>query len=213
MLASESLPPGLEPLSKTELAVLEVECGRLMSEIQAPARKMPAGPEAMFAMLEVAAKLRPGEARGDCLDLAERDIKTRLAGMLEREAMRTLQWLAGKLHQRLSRGDDLCPSAGPVPASLDVLRGGQAQVSRDEWERAGWEKSGDACLDSDWRELAKRFQVEIQTDTAARSSKLITRGYLVVGAEPSELFVTVTASEEGPSVSEVMRIGGVPKPQ
>jgi hypothetical protein len=211
MLASESLPAGLEPLSKTELAVLEVECGRLMAQIQAPAEKMPPGPDAMFAMLEVAARLRPGESRTDCLDLAERDIKNRLAGMLEREAMRTLQWLAGKLHQRLSRGDDLCPTAAPVPGSIDALRTGTPSVPRSEWERAGWETNGEACLDSDWRELARRFQVEVRTDTTRRTSKLIARGFLVVGAEPSELFVTVTANDHGPEVSDVMRVGGVPK--
>jgi hypothetical protein len=205
------MPAGLEPLSRTELAVLEVECGRINAEVQAPAKKMPAGPDAMFAMLEVLEKVRLGEQRTDCLDLIERDVKNQLAGMLDREAMRTLEWLTGKLHQRLKRGDDLCPSAGPVPASLEALRDKAPSIDRSEWERAGWENDGEACLDSDWRDLGKRFQVELQTDLGQRTAKIIARGFPVVGGEPSELFVVVTATENGPDVSEVMRVGGVPK--
>jgi hypothetical protein len=212
MLAAESVPAGLEPLSRTELALLEVECGRITAQVQAPAQSMPAGPDAMLAMLDVLDGLRSDESRTDCLDLAERDIKNQLAGMIDREAMRTLEWLTGKLHQRLSRGDDLCPSAAPVPSSLEAVRNGPPSIDRSEWERAGWEKDGEACLDSDWRELAKRFQVELQTDLAQRTSKLIARGYPVVGGEPSELFVVIRATEAGPEISEVMRVGGVPKP-
>jgi hypothetical protein len=212
MLASESLPPGLEPLSKAELALLEVECGRLMEQVQAPAQKMPPGADAMFAMLDVAAKLRQSEDRVDCLDIIERDVKVRLAPILEREALQTLEWLTGKLHERLKGGDDLCPSAAPVPGSLDALRDGSAAIDPGEWARAGWEPGGKACLDSDWRERARRFQLEVQTDAAARTSKLIVRGFFVIGAAPSELFVTVTATEHDPEVSPPMRVGGVSKP-
>jgi hypothetical protein len=204
------MPAGLSPLSRTELAILEVECGRVTAQVQAPALNMQAGPDAMFAMLEVIGDLRASEQRTDCLDLTERDVKTQLAGMLDREAVRTLQWLTGKLNQRLTRGDDLCPSASPVPADLAALRDGPPHISPTEWERAGWQDDGVACLDVDWRDLAKRFQVEVQTDFEQRTSKLIARGFPVVGGEPSELFVTVRVADDGVEISEVKRVGGVP---
>jgi hypothetical protein len=209
LLAAESQPTGIEPLSRAELAKLEVECGRITARVQAPAMKMEIGPDAMLAMLDVVAQLRGNESRTDCLELAERDVKTQLAGMLDREALRTVQWLTGKLHQRLKRGDDLCPSAAPVPASLDALRAGPPSIDPAEWERAGWEKDGEACLDVDWRDLAKRLQVELQTDFDRRTAKIIARGFPVVGGELSEVFVVVRVEGDDVEISDVMRVGGV----
>jgi hypothetical protein len=97
-----------------------------------------------------------------CAELLRRGIGSYLQAAIETEARVTVRQIGRSMvasyeREDLSGGHQLCPSAPPVPADLDAVRGKPYASSANEWEAPGW-----ACLKFQLTG-SQRFQYEVKT--------------------------------------------------
>ncbi len=203
--ADQSNPPGIQPLTDAEAQEAELKCTRLGRAIEKEvkaARK--AGKSPYQAVLE-ALKNPPSVPGMDvprCAELMRRDVIASQALNIESEAKNNLKAISVGLATATQRTPpEFCPSAPPVPPSLDQVRNGPWQSQPTSWDAPGWK-----CTGFNLRGAPQYFQYELKTDPATQTWEVIARGYPVAGQPATELYVRGTAvnGKIQPS-SQVMR--------
>ncbi|MBW2458941.1 MAG: hypothetical protein JRI68_30865 [Deltaproteobacteria bacterium] len=186
VLAADSAPAGLKPLSDAERDQLKGPCAKLVQWAQKRAGKAPTRAAATQKLLEAlsgAPKIE-GVDVDSCRGLLTRDLKVYVARTKEIEAVTTLKMLMLAMASAVDQRGKLCPSAPPVPSQLAAVKTGPYQPQDSDWQAEGWR-----CLRHQGRQ-PQRFQYEVKSDPAADTFEIVARGYPVAGSEPTELFLT-----------------------
>jgi len=193
VLATESLPPGVEPLSKAEEKEVKTRCQPLLDALVKSARSVD-GTNARLARLQQLLAEPPtvaGVSTDRCAPLLRRQVRAHLATALENQAIinlrRILFGLASALGEQPPRW---CPSAPAVPAKLDAVASEPYRAPSEKWQPPGWQ-----CVRFALHGQPQHFQYTLTTDAAAKSYEIVARGYPVKGHQVTELFVTGQAED------------------
>lgn len=201
--AATSLPAGLEGWTDEDRAALEKECKPLMDAVVAVANRDRERRDRTDAALH--ALQSPPQVQGvkvqRCVGFLRQQLLAYRAKSIESEAIINIKRIVVGLADATQDGGRLCPSAPPVPASLDAVRAGPHQVSPDGWGAEGWR-----CVRFQLGGAPQRFQYELVTDPDAGTYRIIARGYPVPGHGPEELFLSgETVDGRVTPSSDVMR--------
>ena len=204
VLAATSLPAGLENMSDTEQAALEKACKPLMDAIVKVANRDRERKDRTEAAMH-ALQSPPAVAGVDmtrCTSFVRNQLATYRARSIESEAVINLKRIVfGLADATQADPPRLCPSAPPVPANLDAVRGGLHQEPPSGWGAEGW-----TCVRFQLGGAPQRFQYELVTDAKAGTYRIIARGFPVEGHGPEELFLQGKTLDGSVSPSsEVMR--------
>ena len=186
VLAQDSAPPGLVPLSDAEQTELKGSCAKLVTWAQQRAGKAPTRAAATQKLLEAMS----GEVKLDgvdvprCRDLLTRELRVYLAKTKELEAITTLKRLMLAMSTAVQERGKLCPSAPPVPAKLGQVKSAPYASQASDWQAEGWK-----CLRYQGNPR-QRFQYAVKSDPAAQSFEIVARGFPHGGGEPTELFLS-----------------------
>lgn len=186
--ADESDPEGLPAIKPDERKVLDGDCKKFTDAVaKAIAKKKPAPGETRADQV-VAALEKPPTVQGvdgaKCADLMRRDVLIYAARQAESEAKNNLKLVAVNIGVAFENDKNLCPSAGPTPASLDALQKGPATTTANDWMAPGW-----SCTRFGPSAAPTRWQYELKTDKGRGTWEVIARGYPVAGGPPTELFL------------------------
>lgn len=185
---ADSVPvPGTDPLSEAEAKELSTKCKKLSDAIVAAAKKGGAKKRPIDHVEEVLAN--PPKLAGvdvpRCSELLRRETVTYLARSREAEAKLSLKRIVVGLVTALEREPPvLCPSAPPVPASLDAVKERPYASTADDWNTEGWK-----CVRFELVGGPQVFQYELRTDAKARSYEVVARGWPVRGGPQTELYI------------------------
>ncbi len=203
--AAASLPDGLRSWSDAELEDLDKACKPLMDAVVRRAnrdRERRDRTAAALHALQDPPKLA-GVDMDRCLGFVRSQLQAYRAKSIESEAVIQIKRIVvGLADATAGPKPRLCPSAPPVPADLDRLQDGPAQVPPSAWNTEGWK-----CVRFQLGGAPQRFQYELITDPDAGSYRIIARGFPVEGHGPEELFLAGETDDDGrvqPS-SRIMR--------
>jgi hypothetical protein len=160
------LPPAVKPLTEAEQKEAERLCRPLMAAIQ-QRKKAGAGGNPAEVLEQVLGK-PPAMGKVElarCAELLRRGIGSYLQAAIETEARVTVRQIGRSMAAAYERedlagsaaGHQLCPSAPPVPADLEAVRGKPHAAAASEWEAPGWK-----CLQFQLTG-GQRFQYEVRT--------------------------------------------------
>ncbi len=186
--ADESNPPGISPLSEEEAQEAELKCiklGRAIEKDVKAARKAGKSPyEAVLEALKNPPNV-PGLDVPRCAELMRRDVIASQALNIESEAKNNLKAISVGLSAASNQQPPvLCPSAPPVPPTLDPLRNGPWSADATSWEAPGWK-----CVRFNLAGAPQYFQYELKTDPAAQTWEIVARGFPVAGQPATELYL------------------------
>jgi hypothetical protein len=186
--ADESNPPGINPLSDAEAQEAELKCtklGRAIEKDVKAARKAGKNPyEAVLEALNSPPNV-PGLDVPRCAELMRRDVMASQALNIESEAKNNLKAISVGLSAAYNQQPPvLCPSAPPVPPTLDLLRNGPWKADAASWEAPGWK-----CARFNLAGAPQYFQYELKTDAAAQTWEVVARGFPVAGQPATELYL------------------------
>ncbi len=186
VLAAESAPAGLEPLSEQEQEQLKGSCAKLVTWAQKRAGKASTRAAATEKLLEAlsGAPQMDGVDVASCRDLLTRQLQVYIARTKEVEAQTTLKMLMLAMASAVETRGKLCPSAPPVPSKLSAVKTAPYPPRAGDWQAAGW-----TCL-GHHGQGPQRFQYEVKSDPAAGTFEILARGYPVAGGAPTELSLT-----------------------
>ena len=187
VLAVDSTPPGVAPLSEAEQQESKHKCKPLVEAIAARAQKDRRRQEPIAYVREVlkGPPQMPKEAHERCAELILRDMLAYRARSLEAQAINELKRIVVGLSTAMAGTEArLCPSAPAVPADHRGLASGPYRSTAADWQAEGWQ-----CVRFDLTGRPQRFQYELSTDPKARSYEIIARGYSVEGQPVVELFL------------------------
>ncbi len=185
VLAAESAPAGLVPLSDAERQHLKGDCAKLVEWAQQRAGKAKTRAAATQKLLEALAQAPTieGVDVASCRDLMTRDLQVYVARTKEIEATTTLKMLMLAMASAVEENGKLCPSAPPVPSKLSNLNTAPYPPQASDWTAPGW-----SCL-RHANQQPQRFQYQVQSDPTAGTFEIVARGYPVAGGEATELFL------------------------
>ncbi len=185
VLAADSAPAGLVPLSDAEQQQLKGDCAKLVGWAQKRAGKAATRGAATQKLLEALpqAPTIEGVDVPTCRDLMTRDLQVYVARTKEIEATTTLKMLMLAMASAVEENGKLCPSAPPVPSKLSNLKTAPYPPQASDWTAPGW-----SCL-RHANQQPQRFQYQVQSDPTAGTFEIVARGYPVAGGEATELFL------------------------
>ena len=202
--AAASMPAGIPAMTDAERVAMEKACKPLMEVIA----KIASQDKDRWDRKEAAwhALQSPPEVAGVDMEKCTSFMRGQLAAFraksIETEAIINIKRIVvGLSDASVNDPPRLCPSAPPVPASLDTVRKGPHQEPPSGWNADGWR-----CVRFQLGGAPQRFQYELVTDPKEGTYRIIARGFPVDGYGPEELFLTGKAVDGRvePS-SEVMR--------
>jgi hypothetical protein len=188
LLASDSVPKGIEPLSPDERKELAGPCKPLAAAVSAAAPRANTRLEAL-AHAEEVLKSPPKLAKLDnvdvprCSELMRRELRAYLASSVEAEAITHLKIIMVGMASAYAAGQRLCPSAPAAPAELGRLEADPYRSSPADWRAEGWR-----CVRFELA-VPQRFQYEVRVDSAAQSFEIVARGFPVQTGSAEELFL------------------------
>jgi hypothetical protein len=137
----------------------------------------------MLDVLKVPISL-PGVDFKRCSELIGRDLRVYRANQVEAEAKKVLKTLALGLSSASERlPAQICPSSGPVPASLEQVKT-PFQSDDAAWAGPGWK-----CLRFSLAGTPQSFQYEFKTDLGSSSWEVTARGFSSPGNPATELYI------------------------
>lgn len=185
VLAAETVPPGLTPLTDEEAEEAEKHCAGLSKALAKAVSADKSGRDRTEVLLDVLQKgvSAPGVDLARCTELVRRDLLVYRARVIESEAINHIKLISFGLASATQQEPPiLCSSAGPTPSDLTSLERAAVLVPASAWTRPGW-----ACVRFQ-PQTPLRFQYELRTDEKAQTYEIVARGYPVAGQRAVELF-------------------------
>ncbi|MCU0690822.1 MAG: hypothetical protein MUF54_05410 [Polyangiaceae bacterium] len=182
---TDSLPPGLTPLTDAEAEEAESKCAGLSKALAEAVRADKSGRGRVEVILEALQRgvTAPGVDAPRCADLIRRDLLIYRARMIESEAINNIKMISLGLASASSADPrTVCPSAGPTPPDLAALQRAPVGAPATAWRTPGW-----SCVRFQ-PQAPLRFQYELRTDPSAMTYEIVARGFPVAGQPAIELF-------------------------
>lgn len=169
-------PLGAKDIAECKKMVSDPKCGALVAaSLKCMTEKAPCGPDGKAKMVFPGCEAED-KAAEDCQAAQGKGIAGGDDPLLA-EAKTELQEIAKGMQSAWQKNHALCPSAKPVPATLDAFSGRSYQSAPKDWSDAGW-KCASFSIDQ-----VQHFQYEVQATSDA--FKAIARRKL--GADTQEV--------------------------
>lgn len=185
VLAADTVPPGLTPLTEEEAQEAEKQCAGLSKALSKAVSADKSGRDRTEVLLDVLQKgvSATGVNLARCTELVRRDLLVYRARVMESEAINHIKLISfGLASATQKKPSTLCPSAGPTPGDLVSLERAAVLAPASAWASPGW-----SCVRFQ-PQTPLRFQYELRTDEKAQTYEIVARGYPVAGQGTVELF-------------------------